>query len=49
MKVDLLEPKYKDIEKKLLDLNVKYLLTRDLSSETQEKHDALDEALMQYH
>jgi DNA repair protein RAD50 len=49
MRIDLLEPKYKDIEKKLLDLNVKYLLTRDLSSEVQEKHDALDEALMQYH
>lgn len=33
----------------MLDLHVKYLLTRDLSTEMQEKHDALEEALMQYH
>jgi hypothetical protein len=30
----------------MLDLHVKYLLTRDLSTEMQEKHDALEEALM---
>lgn len=28
---------------------MKYLLTRDLSIEVQEKHDALEEALMKYH
>lgn len=33
----------------MLDLKVKYLLTKDLSTETQEKHDALEEALMKYH
>jgi len=33
----------------MLDLHVKYLLTRDLAIEVQEKHDALEEALMKYH
>ena len=48
-RIELLDPRYKDIEKRLLDLKVKYLLTKDLSTETQEKHDALEEALMKYH
>ena len=31
--LDQKEPRYTDIEKKMLDLNVKYLLTRDLATE----------------
>jgi DNA repair protein RAD50 len=49
MKIDLAEEKYRDIEKRLLDLNVKYLLTRDIALEVNEKHEALEEALMKYH
>jgi len=45
----LADEKYKDIERRLLDLNVKYILTRDIALEVQEKHDALEEALMKYH
>jgi hypothetical protein len=33
-RIELLDPRYKDIEKRLLDLKVKYLLTKDLSTET---------------
>jgi len=33
-KIELLDQRYKDIEKKLLDLKVKFLLTKDLSTET---------------
>ena len=47
--MELIEAKYKDIEKRLLDLNVKYILTKDISLEVSEKHDALEEALMTYH
>ncbi len=43
------EKKYEHIEKKLLDLNVKYHLTKDISTEVQDKHDALEESLMNYH
>ena len=49
MKIDLAEDKFRDIEKRLLDLNVKYMLTKDIALEVQEKHDALEEALMKYH
>jgi DNA repair protein RAD50 len=49
MKIDLADEKFRDIEKKLLDLNVKYLLTRDIALEVAEKHEALEEALMKYH
>lgn len=48
-KIELLEQKYRDIEKRLLDLQVKYHLTKDIAQETSEKHDALEEALMTYH
>jgi DNA repair protein RAD50 len=48
-KLELLEPKYKEIEKRLLDLNVKYHLTKDIATEVNDKHDALEEALMSYH
>jgi DNA repair protein RAD50 len=43
------DEKFKDIERRLLDLNVKYILTRDIALEVQEKHDSLEEALMKYH
>lgn len=43
------DPKYKEIEKNLLDLKCKYLLARDIALEIKEKHDALEEALMKYH
>lgn len=49
MKVDLQEEKFTDIEKRLLELEIKYSLTRDMSLEIGEKHDALEEALMKYH
>lgn len=47
--IELADEKYKEIERRLLDLNVKYILTRDIALEVQEKHDALEEALMKYH
>ena len=40
---------YRDIEKLIIDLNVKYCLTRDISQEVAEKMDALEESLMSYH
>jgi DNA repair protein RAD50 len=49
MKVDLAEEKFNDIEKRLLELEIKYNLTRDMALEIGEKHDALEEALMKYH
>lgn len=49
MKVELNEEKFTDIEKKLLDLEIKYNLTKDMALEISEKHDALEEALMKYH
>jgi DNA repair protein RAD50 len=48
-KIELMDNKYKDIEKRLLDLNVKYHLTKDICTEVTEKHDALEESLMYYH
>jgi hypothetical protein len=33
MKIDLAEDKFRDIEKRLLDLNVKYMLTKDIALE----------------
>jgi DNA repair protein RAD50 len=49
MKVDLSEERFIDIEKRLLELEIKYTLTRDMALEINEKHDALEEALMKYH
>ena len=40
---------YKNIEKTILDLNVKYCLTKDISEEVAEKMSALEESLMRYH
>ena len=48
-KMELHNEKYTHIEKTILDLNVKFCLTRDISLEVSEKHDALETALMQYH
>ena len=49
MKIDINDTKYKDIETKLLDLSIKFNLTKDMAVEVNEKHDALEEALMRYH
>jgi DNA repair protein RAD50 len=49
MKIDLADEKFREIEKKLLDMNVKYNQARDMASEVAEKHEALEEALMKYH
>ena len=49
MRVELNEEKFIDIEKKLIDLEIKYNLTKDMALEITEKHDALEEALMKYH
>jgi DNA repair protein RAD50 len=46
---ELSAQKFSNIEKVMLDLNVKFCLTRDISLEVQEKHDALEESLMRYH
>ena len=49
MKAELNEDKYNNIESKLTDLELKYMLTKDMALEINEKHDALEEALMKYH
>ena len=49
LKIELHNDKYRHIEKTILDLNVKFCLTRDIATEVQEKHDALETALMKYH
>jgi DNA repair protein RAD50 len=49
LKKDKEASNYQGIEKKLFDLQVKYHLCKDICTEVQEKHDALEEALMQYH
>lgn len=46
MKVDLQEERFFDIEKKLLDLELKYNMTKFMALEITEKHDALEESLM---
>lgn len=48
-KVEVREDRFVDIEKRLLDLEIKYNLTKDMALEVNEKHDALEEALMRYH
>lgn len=49
IKADLIDDKFIDIEKKLLDLELKYSMTKFMALEVQEKHDALEESMMQYH
>ena len=49
MKIDLAEEKNVDIERRLLELEIKYNLTKDMALEINEKQDALEEALMKYH
>lgn len=49
MRLEITDEKYKDIEAKLLDLAVKFNLTRDMAFEVSEKHDACEEALMKFH
>lgn len=49
MKMDISDPKYRDIETKLLDLSIKFNLTKDMAFEVSEKHDACEEGLMKYH
>ena len=49
MKIDLSEDRFVDIEKKLLELEIRYQLTRDMAIEINEKHEALEESLMKYH
>ena len=49
MRVDISDPKYCEIESKLVDLSIKYHLTKDMAFEVSEKHDACEEALMKFH
>ena len=49
MRIDSSDPKYIDIEHKLIDLALKFHLTKDLAFEASEKHDVLEETLMLYH
>lgn len=46
MKADLGDDKFLDIEKKLLDLELKYSMTKFMALEVNEKHDALEESMM---
>ena len=43
------KPLYKDIEDKLIDLSIQFNLSKDLVSQANEKHDSVEEGLMQYH
>ena len=49
MRIEIADEKYKDIEQKLLDLAIKFNLTRDMAFEVSEKHDACEQALMKFH
>ena len=49
MRLDINDQRYRDIEVKLLDLAIKFNLTKDMAFEVGEKHDACEEALMRYH
>ena len=40
---------YKNVEKIILDLNIKHCLSKDISDEVAEKISALEESLMRYH
>jgi hypothetical protein len=46
MRMDLSDEKFSDIEKRLLDLELKYNMTKFMALEVGEKHDALEESLM---
>ncbi len=48
-KLDISDTKYVEIEEKLIELTVKYNLTKDIAFEVSEKHDACEEALMIFH
>lgn len=48
-RLELSKDQYKDIEKNIMDLNLKYCLTRDICQEVAEKMEALEESLMRYH
>ena len=48
-KSDLSDSRYQNIEMTLLDLEIKHHMITDLSRETRERHDALEEGLMVYH
>lgn len=49
MRLDISDPKYHEIESKLIDLAIKFNLTKDMAFEVSEKHDACEEALMRFH
>lgn len=49
MRIDINDQRYHNIETKLLDLAIKYNLTKDIAFEVSEKHDACEEGLMKYH
>lgn len=49
MRIEIADAKFQDIEGKLLDLAIKFNLTRDMAFEVSEKHDACEEALMKFH
>lgn len=46
MKFDFADERFNDIEKKLIDLELKYNLTKSMALEVNEKHEALEESLM---
>jgi hypothetical protein len=47
--MDINDVRYRDIETKLLDLAIKFNLTKDMAFEVSEKHDACEEGLMKFH
>jgi hypothetical protein len=49
MNAEIKDQRYLKIEEKLLDLAIKFNLTKDMAFEVSEKHDACEEALMRYH
>ena len=49
LQIEYAKEAYANIEKNILDVNVKYCLTRDIAAEVAEKMDALEESLMRYH
>ena len=42
MRLDINETRFKDIETKLLDLAIKFNLTKDMAFEVSEKHDSIE-------
>ena len=49
MKNDSGENRFINIDHVLIDLSIKFCLTKDMHEEVREKHNALEEALMKYH